>query len=61
MNLTVRFATAGTPDGTASTIIFVRPTDRPVEGNQIEIVYDPTEPSNFEPVLAEGTFPLPQG
>lgn len=51
LNLTVRFPTAGTPDGTASTKLLVHPTSAPAEGEWIEILYDPTEPSNYEPIL----------
>jgi hypothetical protein len=50
LKLTVRFATAGTPDGTVTTTVLAAPSNHPTEGERIEIVYDPAEPSNFEPV-----------
>jgi hypothetical protein len=49
MNLTVRFPSAGTPDGTVRRTLFVEPSSRLTEGARIEIVYDPADPSNFEP------------
>jgi len=48
LNLTVRFSAAGTADGTVTRMLMVDPMDRPVEGTQIEIRYDPSDPSNFE-------------
>jgi hypothetical protein len=50
LKLTVRFASAGTPDGTATTTILASPASGLTEGERIEIVYDPADPSNFEPV-----------
>ena len=50
LKLTVRFPSAGTPDGTATTTILAAPSSGPREGERIEITYDPADPSNFEPV-----------
>ena len=47
MDLTVRDPT-GT--GTVTGTFFVIPTLAPAEGAHVEILYDPAEPSNFEPV-----------
>lgn len=49
VDLTVRFATAGTPDGTVTRTLLVAPFSRLEEGATIEILYDPADPSNFEP------------
>ena len=46
LELTVRFAAAGTVSGT----FFIGPTDGPTEGAWIDVLYDPGDPSNFEPV-----------
>jgi hypothetical protein len=51
LTLTVRFAAAGTADGTVSRTLFAEPSSAPTAGGLIEILYDPTDPSNFEPVL----------
>ena len=50
LNLTVRFSAAGTADGTVSRTLLVAPSSRLSEGARIEILYDPADPSNFEPV-----------
>jgi hypothetical protein len=42
-------ATAATPDGTISTLIFVDPTKPPAEGSEVEIRYDPADPSTSSP------------
>ena len=52
LDLTVRFAAAGTADGTVSRMMLVSPLSRITEGEPVEIMYDPAEPSNFE--LAAG-------
>jgi hypothetical protein len=45
LRLTVRFAPAGTVSGT-----FVAANDSLAPGDRIEVMYDPLDPSNFEPV-----------
>jgi hypothetical protein len=47
MDLTVAFV----PAGEATTTVFVTPFDRIDEGGEIEVMYDPAEPANYEPVL----------
>ena len=49
LDLTVRFPAAGTEDGTVTRTLVVDISDRFPEGGHLEIVYDPTDPSNFEP------------
>jgi hypothetical protein len=50
LRLTVRFPAAGTSDGTVSGTFLVGATYDLTPGEWIDIVYDPAEPSNFEPV-----------
>jgi hypothetical protein len=49
LRLTVRFASAGTPDGTVSRTLLAVPSSAPRAGDRIEIRYDPADPANFEP------------
>jgi hypothetical protein len=49
LDLTVRFPAAGTADGTVTRTLVADTSDRFPEGGHIEIVYDPEDPSNFEP------------
>jgi hypothetical protein len=49
LNLTVRSPVAGPPDGTVSTTLLCDPRNAPAEGSRIDILYDPADPSNFEP------------
>ena len=46
VKLTVRFPAAGT----ATRTVLIPPTMRLTEGGSLEILYDPQEPANFEPV-----------
>jgi hypothetical protein len=50
MKLTVRFPTAGTASGTVSTTLMVAPPGEFLAGRRVEILYDPQDPANFEPV-----------
>ena len=50
--LTVRFAGAGTSDGTVTTSVFVAPYKQLEPGQPIEILYDPQDPANFEPAAS---------
>jgi hypothetical protein len=54
LRLTVRFPSAGTADGTVSRTLMAKPTNDLTEGARIEILYDPADPANFEP-LPQGT------
>jgi hypothetical protein len=47
----------GTPEGTVTKTLFVSPSSRPAEGTSIEILYDPADPSNFEPVATGASSP----
>jgi hypothetical protein len=49
LDLTVRFPAAGTEDGTVTRTLVVDGSDHFPEGGHLEIVYDPEDPSNFEP------------
>jgi hypothetical protein len=50
LRLTVRFPAASTSDGTVSGTFLAGGRHDLTPGEWIEIVYDPAEPSNFEPV-----------
>jgi hypothetical protein len=50
LHLTVRFPAAGTSDGTVTGTFLARARREPAPGEWIDIVYDPADPSNFEPV-----------
>jgi len=50
LNLTVRFAGAGTSDGTVTGTFFRGARYGLAPGDWIDIVYEPADPSNFEPV-----------
>jgi hypothetical protein len=49
LRLTVRFAGAGTVGGT----FLVGPGPAPAPGESIDVLYDPADPSNFEPAPAQ--------
>ena len=48
--LTVRFRPAGAAETEVTRKVLVRPTHPLEAGQRIEIRYDPSDPSNFEPV-----------
>ena len=48
LRLTVRFV----PAGTVSRTLLVLPTSAPAAGARIDVLYDPADPTNFEPVLS---------
>lgn len=50
LRLTVRLPAASTSDGTVSGTFFAAARYDMTPGEWIEIVYDPAEPANFEPV-----------
>jgi hypothetical protein len=52
LRLTVRFPAASTSDGTVSGTFLAGARHDLTPGEWIDIVYDPAEPSNFEPVGA---------
>ena len=54
LRLTVRLPAAGTPGGTVTGKFFVVPPSPFAVGEQVEIVHDPADPANFEPVALAG-------
>jgi len=48
LRLTVRF----TPAGTVSRTLLALPTSAPAAGARIDVLYDPADPTNFEPVIS---------
>jgi hypothetical protein len=54
LDLTVRLLNAGTPDGNVTQTFLVDPNTAPAESSRIEILYDPADPSNFEPAAWAG-------
>jgi hypothetical protein len=56
VELAVSFPGSG---GTVSQTLLMMPTDRLAAGEAIEVLYDPAEPANFEPVdpLSHGAHP----
>ena len=48
LRITVRFV----PAGTVSRTVLALPTSAPAAGARIDVLYDPADPTNFEPVLS---------